>query len=171
MILTGKEIQKQYENGNIKFSEFDSSLISTNSYDLRLGNELLIYEEEVLDVKKVNKSKIVKIPEEGLTLPKGSFVLGKSSIQLGSDVFVPLIHGKSTTARMGLFVHITADLIDIGFYGNSTFQLHNLLPITLYPNMPIAQVTFWKPQGKIVLYDGKYQGATHPRASEVYKDF
>ncbi|EOL43661.1 dCTP deaminase [Enterococcus caccae] len=171
MILTGNEITKEFYSGKIKFSQFDMVKIGTNSYDLCLGSELIFYQDDILDVKKENKYKIIEIPDEGIVIPKHSFCLGSSSIKLGSDFYVPIIHGKSTTARMGLFVHITADLIDIGFYGTTTFQLHNLLPIKLYKGMPIAQVSFWKPKGDIVLYDGKYQGAETPLTSKVYKDF
>ena len=171
MILTGNEIRKEYLDGNIKFSHFDKKKIGTNSYDLCLGNELIFYEEEILDVKKNNKYKTFEIPDEGILFPQYSFCLGASSIKFGSDCYAPIIHGKSTTARMGLFVHITADLIDIGFYGSSTFQLYNLLPIKLYKGMPIGQVSFWKPQGKINLYNGKYQGSNRPMASKIYKDF
>jgi len=70
-----------------------------------------------------------------------------------------------------LFLHVTADIIDIGSHGHVTFQLHSTLPIRLYPGMAIAQVTFWKPKGKIVLYEGRYQGSRGPRASEVHRDF
>lgn len=37
--------------------------------------------------------------------------------------------------------------------------------------MLIGQVTFWKPEGNIKLYHGKYQGSEKPRISEIYKDF
>lgn len=170
MILTGNEIRKNVENNRIQIKPFDNELIGTNSYDLCLDNELIVYEDEVLDMKHEPKSKRIKIPEDGLELPANSFALGASTCNLGSDFYVPLIHGKSTTARAGLFVHITADLIDIGFHGRTTFQLYNVLPIRLYPNMKIAQVSFWVPQGEIDLYNGKYQGASGPMASRVYLD-
>ena len=50
---------------------------------------------------------------------------------MGSDRFVPIIHGRSSTARMGLFVHITADLIDIGSYNQWTLQLHAVQPVRM----------------------------------------
>jgi hypothetical protein len=39
-------------------------------------------------------------------------------------ILCPTNSGKSGTARMGLFVHVTADLIDIGSHGVTTFQLY-----------------------------------------------
>jgi dCTP deaminase len=62
-------------------------------------------------------------------------------------------------------------MIDIGSHGHVSFQLHSTLPIRLYPGMTIAQVSFWKPKGDIVLYAGRYQGSRGPRASEVHRDF
>jgi dCTP deaminase len=29
---------------------------------------------------------------------------------------------------------------------------------------------FWQPKGEILLYEGKYQHAAEPRASEIYRD-
>lgn len=91
--------------------------------------------------------------------------------KVGSDHFVPMLHAKSGTTRKELFVHVTADLIDIGSFGKLTLQLYATLPVKIYPNMLIGQVTFWKPEGKIELYKGKYQGSNKPRISEIYKDF
>jgi len=97
--------------------------------------------------------------------------LGHSSEIIGSKKFVPIIHAKSSIARLGLFVHVTADLIDIGSIGNITFQLYATLPIKIYPNMLIGQVSFWVPKGKINLYKGKYKNSVGPKASEIHKDF
>ena len=72
---------------------------------------------------------------------------------------------------MGLFVHVTADLIDIGSHGVTTFQLYATLPVRIYVDMLIAQVSFWKPLGDIELYKGKYQNSTGPQPSMTYKDF
>jgi dCTP deaminase len=101
----------------------------------------------------------------------GDFMLGHSQEQIGSDHYVPLIHAKSSIARLGLFVHVTADLIDIGSFGQVTFQLFATERIKLKVGMAIAQVTFWVPRGEIKLYDGKYQGSLGPRPSEVFRDF
>ena len=99
------------------------------------------------------------------------FYLGSSLEIVGSNKFVPLIHAKSGIARQGLFVHVTADLIDIGFMGNITFQFHPTKDILITPNMLIGQVTFWKTIGEINLYDGKYQFSKGPQISKTYLDF
>lgn len=171
MILTGKKIAEEVNNGKIEISPFNEGNVTTNSYDLTLGDTVIRYVCDVIDPKCVTPYEEIIIPEEGLVLQSGDFVLGHSNERIGSDFYVPLIHGKSGTARMGLFVHVTADLIDIGSHGVSTFQLYATLPVRLYPNMPIAQVSFWVPFGDIVLYKGKYQNSKGPQPSLTYKDF
>ena len=170
MILTGKEIIKRYELDEIDLRPFDIKNITTNSYDICLGNMLIKYTDEILDPKKDNNYIEIEIPERGLILEKGSFHLGSSFETIGSDKFVPIIHAKSGIARLGLFVHVTADLIDIGSHGNVTFQLHATLPVKIYKGMKLAQVSFWVPEGEIELYSGKYQGSVGPQTSKSFKD-
>ena len=171
MILTGKKITEEFKKGKIDISPFDKKRVTTNSYDLSLGRTIIRYTSDVIDPKHKPLYEEITIPESGLVLNAGDFVLGHSEERIGSDFYVPLIHGKSGTARMGLFVHVTADLIDIGSHGVTTFQLYATLPVRLYPGMLIAQVTFWVPYGDIILYKGKYQNSTGPQASQTYKDF
>ena len=171
MILTGEEIKKQVKGGNIIIKPFNQKNVTTNSYDLTLGEDYLVYTDEILDPARENKYKIKKIPKNGLLLRKGDFILGHSKEIIGSKKFVPLIHAKSGIARLGLFVHITADIIDVGSIGNTTFQLYSTKDIRIYPNMLIGQVSFWVPKGKIILYNGKYQNSIGPKASQVHKDF
>ncbi|GAA1579129.1 MULTISPECIES: dCTP deaminase [Streptomyces] len=170
MILTGDEVRQQVDRGRIAISPFDPARCTTNSYDLALGRRVLVYTEEVLDPRRPAAHEIREIPEEGLELSPGEFVLAETAETIGSDHYVPMIHAKSGTARMGLFVHVTADLIDIGFVGQSTLQLYATLPVRIRPGMLIAQVTFWQPAGAIRLYDGKYQLADGPQPSRTYLD-
>jgi dCTP deaminase len=171
MILTGKKIIEEFKKGKIDISSFNIEKISTNSYDLSLGNTVIIYKSKIIDPKQKPLYKEMIIPKEGLVLQAGDFILGHSKEHIGSDFYVPIIHGKSGTARMGLFVHVTADLIDIGSHGVTTFQLYATLPVRLYPGMLIAQVSFWVPFEDIVLYKGKYQNSTGPQVSQMYKNF
>ncbi|OGZ79100.1 MAG: dCTP deaminase [Candidatus Staskawiczbacteria bacterium RIFOXYB1_FULL_37_44] len=171
MILTGYKIIKEVKGGKIKITPFDHNRITTNSYDLRLGSKLIRYTSKTLDPKIKPDFKIMDIPKSGMIMQAGDFLLGETEEMVGSDSYVPIIHAKSGTARMGLFVHVTADLIDIGYYGKFTLQLFATLPVKIYPYMLIAQVSFWQPKGKIVLYKGKYQNSDGPKPSMCYKDF
>ncbi len=171
MILTGLEIQKQVKEGRIRISPFTEDHVTTNSYDITLGTSYLTYADEILDPRSQPTSILHSIPDDGLLLHPGDFVLASSAEKVGGDHFVPILHAKSGTARMGLFVHVTADLIDIGSYGNLTLQLYATLPVRIYAGMKIAQVTFWQPKGDITLYKGKYQGSEGPQPTKIYSDF
>ena len=171
MILTGPKIKQEVESGKITITPFSESYVNPNSYDLRLGDSLMVYKSTELDTKQENETETFKIPEDGFLLQPDTLYLGHSLEVVGSDVYVPIIRGKSSTGRMGLFVHITADLIDIGSKGKFTFMLHAVQPLKVYPGMRIGQVTFWKTVGDVVLYDGKYQGSAGPMASQIHKDF
>ncbi len=170
MILSGNKIFEEASSQRITLDPFSPENVSTNSYDLTLGDTFLRYTGDVLDTARANDFERFHVTDEPLYLDKGDFVLGHSVERVGSDHFVPIIHARSGIARMGLFVHITADLIDIGSHGNITFQLFSTLPILLKPGMKIAQVSFWQPVGDIVLYQGKYQNSQGPMASRVHAD-
>ncbi|MBC3365820.1 dCTP deaminase [Pseudomonas sp. SWRI154] len=171
MILTGNKIRDEVGAGKIIVEPFSESQLSTNSYDLRLGYKYLKYKDGVIDPKKRHAYHIHDIPKDGLQLEAGDFLLSESLEVIGSNHFVPIIHAKSGTARAGLFVHITADLIDIGSIGKVTFQLYATLPLKIYQEMLLAQVSFWRPEGAITLYKGKYQNSTGPQPSKTYLDY
>lgn len=171
MILSGNEITRQVKKGKITISPFDERCINPNSYNVELGDYLKVYEDEVLDSKKQLKTLTIKIPDEGLVLLPNKIYLGFTKEVIGSDYFVPTLTGRSSTGRLGLFVQITADLVDIGFKGNLTFQLHAVQPLRIYKGMKIGQIIFWKVKGKIKLYEGKYQNSVGPQESKVWKDF
>lgn len=171
MILTGNEIKKRVGNSEIDIKPFTNSNVSTNSYDITLDNYLIKYTEKVIDPRKESNYEIIEIPDEGYILKKGEFFLGSSKEIIGSDYFVPLIHAKSGVARLGLFVHITADLIDIGYKGNITFQLYSVNDLKIYKDMKVGQVSFWKCFGDIELYNGKYKDGKGAQVSKTFKDF
>lgn len=170
MILTGNAIELARRDGFIIIDPFDAALINPNSYDFRLGRTLLRYTEGEVDPRRDNPTETVDIPEEGLVIPRGAFFLGHTVEILGSTRYAPIIRGKSSVARLGLFVHVTADLIDIGSINQFTLQLYATHDIRVFAGMRIGQVTFWKAQGEITLYNGKYQGSRGPVASRSFED-
>jgi dCTP deaminase len=89
---------------------------------------------------------------------------------MGSTRFVPIIRGRSSVGRLGVFIDITADLIDLGSINQWTLQLHAVHPVRIYPGMLIGQVTFWTTFGRRVQYGGKYQGRRSPVPSLSYLD-
>src|SRR5258706_5157738 len=171
MILTGPKIVEEWEAGKIDIRPLDRSQVNPNSYDFRLGPVIKTYTNYLLDPKFPNHITETFIPKDGLVLLPGRIYLGHTVEIMGSDYYVPIIRGKSSTARLGLFVHVTADLIDIGSHNQWTLQMNPVQPIKIYPNMRIGQVTFWRVQGEIVLYTGKYQGPIGPMESLIHLDF
>lgn len=171
MILTGDEIQKNVLNKKIIIDPFDEKNINPNSYNFSLGSKIKVYKDYVLDPKEENLVEEFYIPECGMHLNPSILYLGHTKETMGSNYFVPIIRGRSSTGRLGIFIHITADLIDIGSINQWTLMMHVVQPVKIYPNMPIGQVTFWSVLGDISLYCGKYQGSIGPKESKIYKDF
>lgn len=170
MILTGAQILNSVESAEIIINPFSSEHISTNSYDLLLGGRYIRYLDDVLYPDRDNRLEERVIPDQGLVLEKGDFILAESVEVIGSDKYVPMVHGKSGVARKGLFIHITADLVDIGYKGKITLQLYATQRVMLKKGIRIAQLSFWVPKGEITLYNGKYQNGTGPQASKIWLD-
>jgi dCTP deaminase len=171
MILTGSEIELQVSLGRIVISPFDVTQLNPNSYDFRLGNVLKVYDEPVLDVRRPNTVRTLHLGEDGIVLQPDRIYLGSTEEVMGSDSYVPIIRARSGTARLGLFIHVTADLIDIGSVNQWTLQLHAVQPLRIYPGMLLGQVTFWRTEGAVTLYSGKYQGSMGPQESAIHLDF
>lgn len=172
MILSGKEIAKNIEAGDIIIEPYDPSKVNPNSYNLSLFNELLVYEEDVLDMKKPNKTKKITIPEEGLILEPNKLYLGRTNEYTKTDKFVPMLEGRSSTGRLGLFIHVTAGFGDIGFAGYWTLEIFCVQPIKIYPNAEICQIYYHDIHGEYDLYKSvKYQHNTGIQPSMMYKDF
>jgi len=171
MILSGKKIEEEVENNKINIEPFEIENINPNSYNYTIGDYLKVYKNTVLDAKNKEETEIIHIPKEGIILKPNKIYLGFTKEVIGSDYYVPIITGRSSTGRLGLFVQITSDLVDIGFLGHLTLQLHATQPVRIYKNMKLGQITFWKIYGIYNLYDGKYQGAKGPIESKVWRDF
>ncbi|MBE6446873.1 MAG: dCTP deaminase [Alphaproteobacteria bacterium] len=172
MILTGSEILKNIENKKIIIDPFDVSQLNPNSYNFTLSSKLLVYDNHVLDVKQNNPFREIVIPQEGLILSPGVVYLASTKETIGSDFFVPIIRGRSSIGRLGLFVNITADLIDLGSVNRITLQLSAVQPVTVYPGLQIGQVTFWQVMGEISeRYSGRYKSEESPSPSKMYQDF
>lgn len=170
MILTGSEITREHKRGRIVIDPFDPDSVNPNSYNFRLAPVLRVYDDEVIDTRAPNRSSTIEIPEEGYVLEPSRLYLGASIERMGSTCYAPTYAARSSVARLGLFINLSAPLGDIGFLGCWTIQLYPLHRIRVYAGMKIGQMMFWKARGRIRLYDGKYQNATGPRASEIHRD-
>ena len=171
MILSGKEIQRHIGK-EIIIEPFDQSRVNPNSYNLTLHNELLVYENHELDMKKLNPTKRITIPEEGLELEPNRLYLGRTNEFTKTEGFVPMLEGRSSTGRLGLFIHVTAGFGDVGFAGYWTLEIFCIQPIRIYPNAEICQIYYHSIEGDYEPYkSGKYQNNTDIQPSLMYKDF
>ncbi|GAA0936871.1 dCTP deaminase [Nonomuraea longicatena] len=170
MILTGPEIIAAAGDGRIGITPFTADQVNPNSYNVRLGATLLTYTDEVIDAYQPNPTKEISIGEEGYVLRPDELYLGHTEEKVGSDVYVPLLFGRSSVGRLGLFVEITAPIGDIGFHGQWTLMLSPVRPLRVYPGMKIGQIMFFVSLGDVDLYSGKYQSADGPRASRYWYD-
>jgi len=172
MILSGKKIATEVKKGNIKIEPFHEKQINPNSYNLSLHDELLIYEDDCLDVKKPNRVKRIKIPEAGLMLKPGQLYLGRTVEYTETNKYVPMLEGRSSVGRLGIYIHVTAGFGDIGFSGTWTLEISVVKPVIIYPFIEVAQIYFHTISGDFDVYNsGKYQKQTDIRESLFYKDF
>lgn len=172
MILSGREIERQVSEGNIRIEPFCKKKVNPNSYNLSLHDELLVYEGDVLDMKHPNPTKTIKIPPEGLLLEPGRLYLGRTKEFTSTSKYVPMLEGRSSTGRLGLCIHVTAGFGDIGFSGYWTLEIHCIHPLMIYPDVDICQIYYHTIQGDYDLYSsGKYQNNTGIQPSLMYKDF
>lgn len=172
MILSGLEIARQRERGAIEITPYEGRLLNPNSYNLRLHNELLVYTAPVLDMKKPLETRTIPIPEEGYVLEPGVLYLGRTHEYTATDGFVPMLSGRSSTGRLGLYVHVTAGFGDIGFRGYWTLEIQCIQPVRIYPMVEICQIYYYKIDGDYRPYDGgKYQDNTGIQPSMFHKDF
>lgn len=171
MILTGGAIDECVKKGDVIIEPYSPENLNPNSYNFHLGDYVLVYRNMILDPKLPQPVERVDIPDEGLVLYPDRIYLGYIRERMGSEKYVPIINGRSSTGRLGLFVHITANLIDIGSINNWTLQMHAVQPVRVYRGMSIGQVTFWRTYGDIKLYDGKYKDSSGPVESQIWKDF
>lgn len=171
MILSGKEIKKRLGN-EIIIEPFNEDQINPNSYNLKLHNELMVYEDYILDMKEANKAKKIIIPDEGLLLEPGRLYLGRTVEYTRTNGVVPMLEGRSSIGRLGLCVHITAGFGDIGFSGYWTLEMYCVQPIKIYPGVEVCQIYYHTIQGDYDKYvSGKYQNNTDIQPSLLYRDF
>ena len=177
-MLSDKDIKKGLEDKWIEISPLDQGYIQPSSVDLRVGTEFRVFENHKyshIDPKS---------PQEDLTtLLEASkdepFVLHPDEKVALSNKIVARLEGKSSLGRIGLLIHSTAGFVDPGFSGYLTLELSNVanLPIKIYPEMKIGQISFYylnspsEAEYGDVSYGSKYQGQEGPTPSKSHSDF
>jgi hypothetical protein len=100
VILSGLEIQKRL-GSDIIIDPYNPDQLNPNSYNLRLHQDLLVYDEPVLDMKKPNAASPLTIPEEGLLLESNRLYLGRTVEHTRTENLVPMLEGRSSIGRLG----------------------------------------------------------------------
>ncbi|MCA9270394.1 MAG: dCTP deaminase [Planctomycetales bacterium] len=170
MILSGSQICARLD-GDIVIDPFDESRLNPNSYNLTLHHELMVYEEVVLDMRKANRVRRIEIPDDGLVLAPNQLYLGRTVERTETHNLVPMIEGRSSIGRLGLFVHVTAGFGDVGFCGYWTLEMFAVQPVKIYPGVPICQIFYHEITGAITEYSSdKYQHNRDIQPSLLFKE-
>ena len=163
MILTDREIRIALEKGQIVVSPSPSQeAYSSTSLDLTLDPTLSIYKEQTAGVERTidpaaqdldHEAVLAEltsqktIPDDGYVLNDGKLILGWTAETIKLPVNARLaarVEGKSSLARFGLGIHITAPTIHAGFRGRIRLEIinNNIVPIRLNTGMRICQLIF-----------------------------
>lgn len=157
---------------DIDIDPYHSDQLNPNSYNLRLHQELMVYDDPVLDMKVENKASKLTIPLTGLRLDPGKLYLGRTVEYTRTDHLVPMLEGRSSIGRLGMFVHVTAGFGDVGFSGFWTLEIFVVQPLIIYPNVEICQIYYHHLDGAYRNYQsGKYQNNSGIQPSKLHEDF
>jgi dCTP deaminase len=189
MILSDRDIKRYIKERKIKVSpkpNFKEQL-GPCSLDLHLGNLFKIFKPSdypYLDLKrKINFESFmeeIRIKDDApFILQPKAFVLTttKESFSLSNDIAARL-DGRSSLARMGVVVHLTAARFDPGWQGKAVMELGNLgpMPVVLYAGVTrICALTFETVSNPVdVPYlkqkDHAYAKPRSPKASKLNKE-
>ncbi len=160
MRLCDRDIKKHLALGDIKIvPAIDEEQISGLTVDVRLGNKFRVFEDHQApyidlsgakaDVQAaldtVMSDEIVIAEDKAFFLHPGELAIAVTheSITLPSNM-VGWLDGRSSLARLGLMVHVTAHRIDPGWSGNIVLEFFNSgkLPLALKPKMKIGALSF-----------------------------
>jgi dCTP deaminase len=160
--LSRQSILKEIELGTLKFDPpLEHAQVDASSIDLRLDNRFLYLDKEIEEQRQAGADVrwyvqepwnqfIGKyghpetIPDDGvLELERGKLILGFTLEYVQMPPYLAgRVEGKSSHARRGLLIHLTAPTIQSGWHGRIQLELYNLGPATLLlrPKLPICQL-------------------------------
>ncbi len=160
MRLSDGDIEAALESGQIKLIPQPAvDAISGISVDLRLANSFRVFSNNSVpfldlsgDRGQLNKDIDTVMGKEIVVDDDGAFFIHPGELVLGStfesveipDNLVGWLDGRSSLARLGLMVHVTAGRIDPGWKGQVVLEFYNLgkMPLALKPEMIICALSF-----------------------------
>lgn len=172
-------LRSMSEPNGIRIDPFDESRLQRASYDLTLGNKFMSFTPWQLDEPLIydvaEKAVMYTCIDDHKIIKPGEFLLGVTR----ERVYVPLhcagrLDGKSSLARLGIFIHCTGGNIDPGNNLNITLEIYNASPVAwlLHAGMPIAQMIWQElktPASRP--YDGKYLNSRTVESSRMHLNF
>lgn len=159
MILTGNEIKRAIECADIVIYPFDESQINPNSYNYKLGRELIALDGDTKE--------FLTIPQSGFVLHPGKLYLGHTMETLGSELYAMSLIGRSSLGRLGMFLQLSADLGHTKSSHEWTLEIYVVQPVRVYEGMKIGQITFWKNIGKLSTDISEYSKNNGPVPSKL----
>lgn len=158
MRLSDIDIISKVKSGEIKIDPIpEENCFGSFSVDVRLGNVFQVFcknKKSYIDLSSINGDnsnseniveKIIVGKKERFFINPRDFVLGitMERVTLANHI-VGWLDGRSSLARVGLMVHMTAHSVDPGWDGHITFEFYNAgsLPLALKPGMRIGALSF-----------------------------
>ena len=170
MILSGQQIESRIDD-DIVIDPYNPNQLNSNSVNLTLHDELMTYEEVVLDMRKANRVRRIPIPQDGYVLKPNQLYLARTVERTETHNLVPMLEGRSSVARLGLFINATGGFGDVGFCGYWTLQMFAVQPLRIYPGIPICQIFYHEIIGDFLEYSSdKYQHNRDVQPSLFFKE-
>jgi dCTP deaminase len=181
-ILVDREIREEIASGALIIEPYEDRLIQPNSYDVRLSDRFSWHEpgDQVIDpyASSTILEGVTEVIQDSIVLQPDQFILGATleAVCLPDDI-VGQLTGKSSLARLGVMVHVTAGFIDAGFShppAQITLEILNVgnRPVRLHAGMSIGQMVFTKTAVCDLPYHrkpgAKYNGQTAAAHSKYY---
>ncbi|MDF2180273.1 dCTP deaminase [Aliiglaciecola sp. CAU 1673] len=160
MRLCDKDIKKWLQEEKIRIEPMpEEHMISGVTVDIRLGNKFRVFQDHAapyIDLsgpKEEMQAALESVMSDEIELPDGkafflhpgelALAVTEESVTLPANV-VGWLDGRSSLARLGLMVHVTAHRIDPGWSGNIVLEFYNSgkLPLALRPKMKIGALSF-----------------------------
>ncbi len=193
MRLCDRDIEQHLEEGKIVIEPRpDSSRISGVSVDVLLGHEFRVFQAHTapyIDLsgpKEEVSAAIDRVMSDEIFINDGDvFILHPGELALAvthesvtlPDNIVGWLDGRSSLARLGLMVHVTAHRIDPGWSGRIVLEFYNggRLPLALRPGMVIGALNFEVMSGSAIRpynkrTNAKYKSQQGAVASRIDQD-
>ncbi len=169
-MLSGEEIKRRMQTGDIIITPQDNIVINPNSVNLSLNKTIGYYTEPYLDLKEDNPVEYFTLDEDGAILYPDKIYLARSNEWTETDNLVPMMSGRSSLGRLGYHVHCSAGMGSIGYKGYWHMGVRPTIPIRVYENMKCCQIYYFTVEGEIAnTYEGSMQNVGVELGSQMHK--